>query len=91
MKLVILYCFLLQDVYQNLSLKTLSAFEWFLTFCPGAEFLLKDCVFSMSFLIDDNISSYWLELMAQKERYVSKECSEIWKITAICRIHRKSS
>jgi hypothetical protein len=45
-------------VYQNLSLKTLSAFEWFLTFCPGAEFLLKDCVFSMSFLIDDNISSY---------------------------------
>ena len=29
------------DTYQNLTLKTLSAFRWMQTFCPGADFILK--------------------------------------------------
>ena len=29
------------DTYQNLTLKTLAAFDWLRTFCPQAEYLLK--------------------------------------------------
>ena len=29
------------DSYQNLTLKTLAAFDWMRTFCPKAEYLLK--------------------------------------------------
>ena len=29
------------DTYNNLTLKTLAAFDWMLTFCPQAEYLLK--------------------------------------------------
>ena len=29
------------DTYQNLTLKTLAAFDWMRTFCPRAEYLLK--------------------------------------------------
>ena len=29
------------DSYQNLTLKTLAAFDWMRTFCPKAEYMLK--------------------------------------------------
>ena len=29
------------DSYNNLTLKTLAAFDWMLTFCPQTEYLLK--------------------------------------------------
>ncbi len=29
------------DTYNNLTLKTLAAFDWMLTYCPDAEFILK--------------------------------------------------
>ena len=29
------------DTYQNLTLKTLSAFRWMQTFCSSADFILK--------------------------------------------------
>ena len=29
------------DSYNNLTLKTMAAFDWMLTFCPQTEYLLK--------------------------------------------------
>ena len=34
-------CSFENDTYNNLTLKTLAAFDWMLTFCPQAEYLLK--------------------------------------------------
>ena len=42
------------DSYNNLTLKTMAAFDWMLTFCPQTEYLLKtddDMFIQVSFFI----------------------------------------
>ena len=59
------------DTYQNLTLKTLAAFDWLRTFCPQAEYLLKtdDDMFIQVFtymIFSNVVCSYQMSTFSNK-------------------------
>jgi len=67
------------DTYENLSLKTLSAFNWFLHFCNKSEFLLKvdDDMFVQVEKVLDKVRETIKQ--SQKKKLIMGNISRNWK------------